>query len=124
MRKFDIKKVLGWLGFMLQCPVCTTKYNTANIKVLDSHQEPDVPETHLLIHSDCHKCKSSVMFNIDISGQDIFTVIAKTDLNKKDSAKFSDLPALEIDDCIRIHESIKNFDGDFVKALSQGNSKA
>src|SRR5262245_48302514 len=119
MRKYDIKKVLGWLGFMLQCPVCTTKYQFSNIKVLDSQQEDELPEAHLLIHSDCHKCKSSVMFNIDINGSDIFTVIAKTDLTKKDSSKFSDLPALAIDDCINIHQTIQGFDGDFIKALKR-----
>lgn len=117
MRKNDIKRVLGWLGFMLQCPVCTTKYQVSNIKVLDSQQEEGFPEAHLLIHSDCHKCKSSVMFNIDINGPDIFTVIAKTDLTKKDTAKFNDLPALLPNDCITIHQSIKDFDGDFIKAF-------
>lgn len=117
MKKYDIKKVLSWLGFMLQCPVCSTKYQIANIKVLDSQQEEEFAEAHLLIHSDCHKCKSSVMFNIDISGPDIFTVIAKTDLTKKDSSRLSGLPALALDDCIRIHETIQNFDGDFVKAI-------
>jgi hypothetical protein len=119
MRKFDIKKLFGWLGFMLHCPVCNAKYNFSNIKVLDGYQEDNLPETHLLIHSDCHKCKSSVMFNIDISGQDVFTVIAKTDLTKKDSAKFSDLPALDIEDCIDIHRSIQSFNGDFKKAILQ-----
>lgn len=117
MRNFDIKKVLGWLGFMLKCPVCSSKYNNSNIRVIESEQIPAASEAHLLIHSDCHKCKSSVMFNIDISGPDIFTVIAKTDLTTKDSVKFNDLPALDIDDVIGIHESINGFDGDFVKAL-------
>ena len=119
MRKFDIKKVLGWLGFMLKCPVCSAKYHNANIKVLESHQEVADSEAHLLIHSDCHKCKSSVMFNIDISGADIFTVIAKTDLTKKDSTKFSDLPALNIEDCIAIHQSIRGFNGDFISAIKR-----
>ncbi len=117
MKKYDIKKVLSWLGFMLQCPVCSTKYQISNIKVLDSQQEDELAEAHLLIHSDCHSCKSSVMFNIDISGPDIFTVIAKTDLTKRDSSRFSTLPALALDDCIRIHETIQKFDGDFVKAI-------
>lgn len=122
MKKFDIKKVLGWLGFMLQCPVCSSKYQVSNIKILDSQKleaevEGDLPEAHILIHSDCHKCKSSVMFNIDISGSDVFTVIAKTDLTKQDTAKFSKLPALELNDCIQIHQSIQNFDGDFIRAL-------
>ncbi|HMQ01509.1 MAG TPA: hypothetical protein PKD79_00335 [Candidatus Doudnabacteria bacterium] len=117
MRKYDIKRVLNWLGFMLQCPVCSTKYQVSNIKVLDSYQEEEIPEANLLIHSDCHKCKSSVMFNIDISGHDIFTVIAKTDLTKKDSARMNNLPALMLDDCITIHETIQSFDGDFIKAF-------
>lgn len=117
MRKNDLKRVLSWLGFMLQCPVCSTKYQAANIKVLDSQQEEEFPEAHLLIHSDCSKCKSSVMFNIDINGPDIFTVIAKTDLTKKDTSRFTDMPALVANDLITIHQTIQNFDGDFKKAF-------
>ena len=119
MKKFDLKKVLGWLGFVLHCPVCNVKYDLANIKVLDSEQDDATADTRLLIHSDCQKCKSSVMFNIDINGPDVFTVIAKTDLTSKDSTKFSKFPALNTDDCIAIHQSLKKFDGDFVKALAK-----
>ena len=74
-------------------------------------------EGRLLIHSDCQKCKSSVMFNIDINGPDIFTVIAKTDLTSKDSAKFSRMPSLNIDDCIEVHSSLDGFHGDFIRAF-------
>lgn len=57
------------------------------------------------------------MFNIDINGPDIFTVIAKTDLTSKDSDKFSKYPSLGIDDCIQVHRSLKSFNGDFIKAF-------
>jgi hypothetical protein len=117
MKKFDLKKVLTWLGFMLHCPVCNVKYDYKNIKIMDSETDTESGEARLLIHSDCQKCKSSVMFNIDINGQDIFTVIAKTDLTSLDSDKFSDLPSLNTDDCIMVHQSLQTFHGDFIKAL-------
>jgi hypothetical protein len=117
MKKFDLKKVLTWLGFMLHCPVCNVKYDFSNIKIMDSEHDEQSSEARLLIHSDCQKCKSSVMFNIDINGPDIFTVIAKTDLTSKDSDKFSAYPSLNIDDCIQVHQSLQSFNGDFIKAL-------
>ncbi len=119
MKKFDLKKVLSWLGFMLHCPVCNVKYDLSNVKILDSEQDEGTSEARLLIHSDCQKCKSSVMFNIDINGPDAIAVIAKTDLTSRDSAKFSDYPALNADDCIQIHQSLNKFDGDFKKALKR-----
>ncbi len=117
MKKFDIKKVLTWLGFMLHCPVCNAKYDFSNIKIMDSDTDSETAEAHLLIHSDCQKCKSSVMFNIDINGSDVFTVIAKTDLTSNDSAKFNDLPSLNANDCIQVHSSLQGFNGDFIKAF-------
>ncbi len=119
IKKTDLKKILNWLGFVLKCPVCSAKYQSPNIKILDSFQEDQMQNAHLLIHSDCHKCKSSVMFNIDINGSDIFTIIAKTDLNKRDSKKFSALPAINTNDLIKIHEQITGFDGDFISAFGK-----
>lgn len=84
---------------------------------MDSDTDVETAEARLLIHSDCQKCKSSVMFNIDINGPDIFTVIAKTDLTAKDSDKFIELPSLNVDDCIAVHNSLQGFNGDFIKAF-------
>ncbi len=117
MKHIDLAKVMGWLGFVLRCPICNFKYNLQNIKVLESQEDEVAAETRLLIHSDCHKCKSSVMFNIDISGTDIFSVAAVTDLTSTEHAKFNNFEALSADDCIIIHQSLKKFDGDLVKAL-------
>ena len=111
MKHIDLAKVMGWLGFILRCPICNFKYNLQNIKVLESQEDESNAETRLLIHSDCNKCKSSVMFNIDIS------VAAVTDLTHADTTRFSDFDPLSANDVISIHQSLKKFDGDLVKAL-------
>lgn len=117
MKRFDFKKVIGWLGFILRCPICGFKYNLQHIKVIESEQNEQAGSARVLIHSDCQKCKSSVMFNIDISGPEIFSVGMITDLTSKDSAKFNDLDPLSPNDIIAIHKSLKTFDGNLVKAL-------
>jgi hypothetical protein len=118
MKNVDFSKVMGLLGFVLKCPICSVKYNLRYIKVLESQQDESSGEASLLIHSDCQKCKSSVMFSIDISGSEVYTVMAVTDLTSSDTAKFNKFNPLNTDDCINIHHSLKKFDGDLVKALS------
>ncbi len=109
MKKRELKKMLQWLSFMLKCPVCSVQYDLTNIKIIDSEQDESYMEARLLIHSDCDKCKSSVMFNIDINGPEVFTVIAKTDLTSSDSDKFKAYDAIKIDECITLHKSLKKF---------------
>lgn len=117
MKRIDFKKVIGWLGYILRCPICGFKYNLDNTQVLESQQEEN-GQARILIHSDCQKCKSSVMFNIDIDGPEIFSIGMVTDLTHPDSKKFSRLTPLNTDDVINIHKTLKGFNGDFVKALS------
>lgn len=108
--------MMAWLGMILRCPVCNHKYDLGQIDLLESdHAEEG--ETHLLIHSDCSRCKSSVMFNIDINGPEIYSVGMVTDLTSKDSAKFAKARPINVDDVISIHRGLKNFRGDLVKAL-------
>ena len=118
MKHIDFKKVIGLLGFVLRCPICNVKYNLEQIKVLESEQNERMDEARILVHSECNRCKSSVMFNIDIAGPEIFTIAMVTDLTSGDTAKFSKREAISANDCIIIHESLKRFDGDLVKALS------
>lgn len=119
MKRIDFKKVISWLGYILRCPVCGFKYNLENTQVLESQQEEASGAARLLIHSDCVKCKSSVMFNIDIDGPEIFSIGMITDLTRPDSRKFADLDPITTDDVINIHKGLKAFNGDFVKALGK-----
>ena len=118
MKSIDFKKVMGWLGFILRCPVCSYKYNLANTKIIESEQNEALGEARLLIHSDCGRCKSSVMFNIDISGPEVWSAAMVTDLTGSDTTRFTGGAPLNTDDVINIHKSIRAFNGDFKKALA------
>lgn len=118
MKKFDFKKVIEWLGYILKCPICGYKYNLNNTQVIDSEQNDAISEAKILIHSDCIKCKSSVMFNVEIKGPEVFSVGMVTDLTSADSAKFQEKEPISANEIIGMHKALKTFKGDFVKALT------
>ncbi len=118
-KKFDIKKIVEWLGMVLKCPICNHKYNLDKTQILDSEQNDGFNQAWILIHSDCGKCKSSVMFNVEIKGPEIFSVGMVTDLTGKDSAKFKNLGPIKANEIIAIHQALKNFKGDFISSFTQ-----
>jgi len=118
MKKFDFKKVMEWLGYILKCPICGFKYNLNNTHVIDSEQNDVFSEAKILIHSDCTKCKSSVMFNVEIKGPEVFSVGMVTDLTSSDTAKFKHKKPISPNEIIGMHKALKGFKGDFVKALT------
>ena len=119
MQHFDIKKVIEWLGFILKCPICGHKYNLDKSRIIDSEQDEAWGEAWVLIHSDCNKCKSSVMFNVEIRGPEVFSVGMVTDLTGVDSQKFSHLGPIRANEIIGIHQALKEFEGDFVSGFTQ-----
>jgi hypothetical protein len=120
MKGFDYKKVIEWLGYILRCPICSYKYNLENTKVIESEQNDAFNEARILIHSDCTKCKSSVMFNVEIKGPEVFSVGMITDLTGHDSSKFKNKAPINADEVINIHKALKRFKGDFVRAFTAG----
>ncbi len=123
MKKYDFKKVMEWLGYILKCPICGYKYNMDQTQVIDSEQDDVFGEAKILIHSDCNKCKSSVMFNIEIRGPEVFSVGMVTDLTGKDSSKFKNRNPISANEIIDLHKGLKKFKGDFVKALTITKNK-
>ena len=119
MQSFDFKRVIEWLGQFLKCPVCSQKYKMDQTRVIDSHQSEVFGEANILIHSDCTKCKSSVMFNIEVKGPDVFSVGMVTDLTSSDSARFKNLKPISVNEVIEIHKHVKTFKGDFIKAFEK-----
>jgi len=122
-KKFDFKKIIEWLGFILKCPICGHKYNLEKTKVIESEQNELFNEAHILIHSDCAKCKSSVMFNVEIRGPEVFSVGMVTDLTGNDSAKFKKLGPIQPNEIIGIHEALRNFKGDFISGFTHTPNK-
>lgn len=117
----EIKKVFSHLGFALQCPVCSTRYNLKNVKIIESYEEKQDGSLFVCVHSDCQKCSSSVMFNIDIFGSEIYSMGMLTDLTHEDSKKFQKFDSITADDCIVVHESLQDFNGDFIGQINSKN---
>jgi uncharacterized protein (DUF983 family) len=116
MSKFDIKKIVAWLSQILRCPVCGQRYDLEKTRVIEGEDKPTIGGS-LLVHTDCDKCKSSVMFSIAIDGPEIFTVATVTDLTSQDTMKFKDQEPITSDEVLATHEFLRTFDGDFRSAL-------
>lgn len=122
MKHLDLKKVMRWLGLILRCPICGLRYKLEQTKILESWQDEVLDEAGILIHSDCTKCKSSVMFNIEVNGPEVYSVGMITDLTQADSAKFKGQAPLKPNDVIAVHKAIRNFKGDFVTLFAPKKS--
>lgn len=103
----DTKKVIIWLSAVLKCPVCGGKYNSKNYKVLSSMENEIYQEAQILIHSDCPSCKSSVMFNVDITPMEVLSMGMVTDLTHDDFSRFKKTKAFSSNDLIEIHKNIQ-----------------
>ena len=88
-------------------------------RVVDSEQNEAIGEAWVLIHSDCQKCKSSVMFNVEIHGPEVFSVGMVTDLTGQDSARFQKLEPISSNEVLGIHQALKTFKGDFISSFTQ-----
>ncbi|MBI4049261.1 MAG: hypothetical protein HY395_00365 [Candidatus Doudnabacteria bacterium] len=116
--KADFKKIIEWLAYILKCPICGYRYNLEQTKIIDSKENKPSIGANLLVHTDCERCKSSVVFSIAIDGPEIFSVGMVTDLTSQDTSKFKNSAALCTDDVLALHQFLKAFDGDFRRALS------
>jgi len=70
-----------------------------------------------LVHTDCERCKSSVVFSISLDGPEIFSVGMVTDLNSKDARLLRDTNYITLDEVIEFHDFLNTFDGNFEKIL-------
>ena len=117
MAKFDFNKIIQWLAYILRCPVCGQKYDASQTKIIDSGEEKPLNSRNLLVHTDCERCKSSVVFSIAIDGPEIFSIGMVTDLTSQDSTKFKNSKPITSDEVLATHEFLQTFDGDFKQAL-------
>ncbi len=117
MPKFDFKKIIEWLAYILRCPVCGHRYNLEQTKVIESKEEKAMAGTNLLVHTDCDRCKSSVVFSIAVDGPEIFSIGMVTDLTSQDTDRFKNFDPITSDEVLATHEFLSAFDGDFKKLL-------
>ncbi len=117
MAKFDYNKIVQWLAYILKCPVCGQRYNPDQTKIIDTGEERPLAGRSLLVHTDCDRCKSSVVFSIAIDGPEIFSIGMVTDLTSQDTTKFKNSQPISSDEVLATHEFLRGFDGDFRSAL-------
>ena len=114
MAKVDFKKIIEWLAKILRCPICGFRYNLEQTQIIDSKEHRN---TNILVHTDCERCKSSVVFSIAIDGPEVFSVGMVTDLTSNDTSKFKNTRNLTADDVLAVHQFLNRFDGDFASSL-------
>jgi len=119
MKKFDYNKILQWLSYLLKCPVCGEKYTAEQTQVIDAGEDKPMTGRNILVHTDCHKCKSSVVFSIAVDGPEIFSIGMVTDLTSQDTSKFKNSRPISADEVLATHQFLKTFDGDFSAAFKK-----
>ena len=117
MAKFDFNKISQWLAYILKCPVCSHNYTPEQTKIIDSGEGNPLAGRNLLVHTDCERCKSSVVFSIAIDGPEVFSIGMVTDLTSQDSSKFRNARPISSDEVLATHEFLRTFDGDFESVL-------
>ena len=117
MKKFDFNKIVQWLAYILRCPVCGHRYNPDQTKIIDTGEEKPLNGRSLLVHTDCDRCKSSVVFSISLDGPEIFSVGMVTDLTAADTIRFRDRESITFDEVIDFHNFLEKFDGNFQRIL-------
>lgn len=118
MKNFDFQKIVKWLGQVLRCPVCGERYNLDQTKIIES-KDGKLSVSNLLVHTDCTKCKSSVVFSIAIDGPEIFSVGMVTDLTSNDTNKFKNYQPITSNDVLAMHQFLNEFNGDFKAHLNK-----
>lgn len=86
--------------------------------MIDTKDDRSLNNTSILIHTDCERCKSSIVFSIAVDGPEIFSMGMPTDLTSQDTFKFKNSAPLSSDDILATHQFLQDFDGDFRKALN------
>jgi hypothetical protein len=113
MAKVDFKKIIEWLARILRCPICGHRYNLEQTQIIDSKEAKPSMGANLLVHTDCERCRSSVVFSIAVDGPEVFSIGMVTDLTSTDTSKFKNSRSLSADDVIAVHQFLETFDGDF-----------
>ena len=117
LKQPNYQKMIEWLAVILRCPICSNKYNAEQTSIIDTKENQNFEHSSMLVHTECERCKSSVVFSISMDGPEIFSVGMVTDLTSTDAKKFRNAQDITVDDVIGFHGFLNNFDGDFERAL-------
>jgi hypothetical protein len=105
MKLQDLKNAMQALFRILTCPQCGQTYKPSNVHLLKSPKTGPDGQT-ILVHSECNKCKQTVMTSVLVDAGDIIGASIKTDLTALDAAKVINRAPISTDDIIKIHQGL------------------
>ncbi|MFA4845947.1 MAG: hypothetical protein WC654_05300 [Patescibacteria group bacterium] len=79
------------------CPVCQTRYNPMEARVLAGEGETQ------LLHVQCHKCQNSILALVHVNQAGASSVGLMTDLGYEDVVRLGSSRIVSIDDVIETH---------------------
>jgi len=82
------------------CPVCKSKYNPVEAKILEERND-----LHL-IHIKCRNCSASILALVMIGSMGVSSVGMVTDLHSDEVLKFKSSQPINTDDLIDFHQVI------------------
>jgi ribosomal protein S27E len=94
----------------INCSVCGEHYDTGDVSVLGHH------DTLWFLRVVCNKCSNQGLVAAVV--KDSRTVEHVTDLTEAESEKFLGSSPVSMDDRLDIHNSLREFDGDFIALFS------
>ena len=119
MKKVNYKKIIELLAYVLHCPVCNTKYTAEQTNIIGAEEGTEkFEDSSMLVHTDCVRCQSSVVFNISLEGPELFSVGMVTDLTSDDAKKFKEAENITSEDVLAFHDYLRRFDGNFTRILA------
>lgn len=117
MAKMNYQKMIELLSVILHCPVCSNKYTAEQTSIIEAKDAEKPEDASVMVHADCERCKSSVVFSISLEGPEIFSVGMVTDLTSGDAKKFKENEHISVDEIMQFHSFMQNFNGDFDRIL-------
>ena len=102
---YDQRELLKHLLAIIPCAVCQHHYKSNDVEIVDHHDEI------WIVAVKCSHCGTMGLVFALIKEEKPEVV---SDLIPQEWAKFKEMPQIDADDLLDVHEFLSGFDGDFV----------
>lgn len=107
MRDSANHPLIRYLVTRIRCAICKTRYRPQDIHIL-AHQGES-----WLMAVECHECHTQGLVFAVVQEGEAQPVV--TELTPEEQAKFQEMPPLDADDVLDVHQFLRDFNGDFIK---------
>ncbi len=106
---YEMRQLVKHLVASIPCAICHRHHEPGNVRIVDRHGEIWV------IAVQCDHCGAQgLVFAMIQEGEEPKIV---NELTSQERAKFREMPRIDADDVLDVHEFLRDFDGDLVSLL-------